>query len=294
MSRPRLTRKRVIPLLLPVAVLAGIGAAQAAIPDSNGVIRACYLKNGGSLRVSDTGTCKATELALSWNHVGPAGLTWRGEWATGTSYAPRDAVLHHGSSYVAIFSNQGSAPPSSNWMLLAAEGVKGDAGATGAQGPPGSPGPQGSPGPPGPQGLQGSPGPQGPPGPAGSAVRIINKREHTFAGPGLEKLISTSVSEGTYALTARADLEGFVSDSSGTFDHLGDCRLLQGSTLIGNAYESRSATGVETMSLTVVGVARVPSAGAEISLWCRTSGSQQGSLDGLGADLMIVKVGGEF
>src|SRR6266700_3146585 len=31
------------------------GAAYAVIPDSNGVIHACYSKTGGALRVSDTG-----------------------------------------------------------------------------------------------------------------------------------------------------------------------------------------------------------------------------------------------
>ena len=153
----KITRSRTILVAAAVAIAAAVGIAKAAIPDSNGVIRACYTKNGGALRVSDTGACKSTEVALSWNEVGPAGLTWKGEWASGSSYQVRDAVLYQGSSYIALFANQGSAPPSSNWMLLAAKGDKGDTGTTGAAGPAG------------PQGPTGATGPTGPAGPAGPA-----------------------------------------------------------------------------------------------------------------------------
>ncbi|GAA1133443.1 hypothetical protein GCM10009630_34520 [Kribbella jejuensis] len=67
-------------------VLGGAGLAYAAIPDSGGVIHACYGKTGGTLRVSDTGTCRSTEVSLSWNTAGPAavwsGLCWSPAEAT--------------------------------------------------------------------------------------------------------------------------------------------------------------------------------------------------------------------
>ena len=62
--------------LLAVAGLACLaaGAAFATIPDSNGVIHACY-KNGGQLRVidPDSASCGSNETALSWNVQGPPG-----------------------------------------------------------------------------------------------------------------------------------------------------------------------------------------------------------------------------
>ena len=55
------------------AVLAAGVAAIAAIPDSKGVIRACYAKKGGALRVSRTGKCHKGEKKLAFNQRGPQG-----------------------------------------------------------------------------------------------------------------------------------------------------------------------------------------------------------------------------
>ena len=60
------------------AVLGGVAAAS--IPDSAGVIHACYTRSSGALRIADTTACTSKETALSWNNVGPAGLTWQGQW----------------------------------------------------------------------------------------------------------------------------------------------------------------------------------------------------------------------
>jgi hypothetical protein len=68
--------------LVVVTVIAGTSfgsIAWAAIPDSTGVIHACYANKGGALRVIDTAattTCKSTEQPLTWNQQGiqgPAG-----------------------------------------------------------------------------------------------------------------------------------------------------------------------------------------------------------------------------
>lgn len=293
MSKLRLTRLRVVVVLAAVA-LAVVGIARAAIPDSNGVIHACYAKSGGAMRVSDTGGCKSTEVALSWNQVGPPGLTWRGEWAPGSSYAVRDAVLYQGSSYIAIFANQGSAPPNSNWMLLAAKGEKGDkgdAGATGAQGPAG---PQGLKGEKGDKGDKGDTGDPGPAGAAGSSIRITYQPSHTFARPDYEKIVSTNLAEGTYALIGRAELGGeFIAGGQ----HNVGCQLRDAtSTSLGTTEDWRhtAEAGESEISLTVVGVVTVPSSGSEISLWCYNSGSRLGTLGNGGADLMTIKVGGTF
>ena len=51
------------------------GVALATIP-SGGVISACYLKSGGTLRVLDasTGTCSSKETSLAWNVQGVPGV----------------------------------------------------------------------------------------------------------------------------------------------------------------------------------------------------------------------------
>jgi hypothetical protein len=71
-------RQRGIRLLLATTALLALaaGMAYAAIPDSNGVVQACYQKVNGQLRVIDTskgGSCNASETALSWNQTGPPG-----------------------------------------------------------------------------------------------------------------------------------------------------------------------------------------------------------------------------
>jgi len=61
-----------------VAGFAAAGIAYASIPDSSGVIRACYAGRNGHLRVIDTdasGTCTSSEEPLNWNQVGPKGAT---------------------------------------------------------------------------------------------------------------------------------------------------------------------------------------------------------------------------
>jgi hypothetical protein len=196
-------RRRAGIVIIAVAVFGIASVTHAAIPDSDGVIKACYSKSGGTLRVSDSGACKSTEISLSWNNVGPAGLTWRGEWTPASTYGPRDAVLHEGSSYVALFNNTASAPPSSNWMLLAAKGAKGDEGDAGAAGPPGPAGPQG------PKGDQGIAGPPGPSGVVG-AFRASGIGDYPGDGQPHE-IVKLDVPAGTYFAVATGDASNFFS-----------------------------------------------------------------------------------
>ena len=64
-----------------IALLVALGGvAAASIPGKGGVINACYLKTGGSLRVFDTskpgasGRCHQNERTLTWNRQGPQGI----------------------------------------------------------------------------------------------------------------------------------------------------------------------------------------------------------------------------
>lgn len=81
----RITRR-----LTPAMAVGGIalllalgGVAFAAIPDSHGVIHACYQKDGGPLRVIDSakrgfaGRCHRSEVSLTFNQRGRRGLRGR-------------------------------------------------------------------------------------------------------------------------------------------------------------------------------------------------------------------------
>ena len=90
--------------------------------------------------------------------VAPAGLVWKGQWASGTPYILNDTVGYNGASYFCILAISGIlSPPSdpTHWALLAAQGATGPQGAIGATGAPGSLGPVG---PAGPQGVPGTAG----------------------------------------------------------------------------------------------------------------------------------------
>jgi hypothetical protein len=120
-----------------LALLAiGGGVALATIPGSGGVIRGCYAKYGGSLRVIDQGSCRPTESPLNWNQAGQQGL--QGPQGPAGPQGPQGAK-----------GDQGSQGPAGQ------QGPKGDTGSTGAEGPQGQQGPAGQ---------QGPTGPQGPPG----------------------------------------------------------------------------------------------------------------------------------
>jgi hypothetical protein len=63
-------------VLVTVGILAlSSMVAYATIPDANDVIHGCYKKNGGTLRVIDSGVeqCSSNESPLSWNQSGPQG-----------------------------------------------------------------------------------------------------------------------------------------------------------------------------------------------------------------------------
>jgi hypothetical protein len=81
MTKP-IRRRGALLLGLAALVLAGAGGvAYATIPDSAGIIHACFLNQGGNLRVIDTdagAVCRPGETPLSWNQSGSAGgpLAW--------------------------------------------------------------------------------------------------------------------------------------------------------------------------------------------------------------------------
>lgn len=84
----------------------------------------------GSTYISITENLNSEPPSDDWEAVAikgdSGGLTWTGAWSDATSYAAGAGVSHESSSYIAIFSNTNSEPPSANWHLLAERGQDGD------------------------------------------------------------------------------------------------------------------------------------------------------------------------
>lgn len=105
--------------------------------------------------------------------AGPTGppVSFRGVWQSPIVYAVGDAVSENGTSYTALFVNQGIDPAidvansGGTWAVLA---LKGADGTEGPVGPQGEQGPQGIQGAIGLQGVQGPQGPVGATGPTGA------------------------------------------------------------------------------------------------------------------------------
>jgi hypothetical protein len=108
--------RRGLPVLVVLGALVAVGVAFATIPDSGGVIHACYSDSNGALRLVDGATCKSHETALSWNTQGVPGPV-----------GPQGPAGPKGDTGAT-----GPAGPT---------GPKGDTGATGPAGPAGPPGP---------------------------------------------------------------------------------------------------------------------------------------------------------
>jgi hypothetical protein len=95
----------------------------------------------------DTGAQGPQGIQGVQGDTGPAGagVQWRGEWSSSTTYIQNDAVAYQGSSYISKQNaNTNHVPTDTTWWALWVE--KGDTGAQGIQGVQGIQGPQGEPG----------------------------------------------------------------------------------------------------------------------------------------------------
>ncbi len=147
----------------------GVAAAvHASIPDSNGVIHACYntsLAHGspvGALRVVDTagvnGRCASWEKALSWSGRGATGTT--GPVGSTGPTGPTGPSGSRGPTGAGATGRAGSTGPTGATGPSGARGPTGT-GSTGAQGPTGS------------TGATGRTGATGATGPAGAGALLV-------------------------------------------------------------------------------------------------------------------------
>jgi hypothetical protein len=160
--------------------------AFAQIPDSNGVIHACYHTGNGGIRVvDDPSECTSGEAPLEWYQTGAAG-------AQGPA-GPQGPIGPAG-----VDGAQGAQGP---------QGSPGVDGAQGAEGPQGSPGVDGVDGADGADGAQGPQGPAGPPGAGGAGVGLgsstTGPRRVRRRATVLERL---QLPAGSYVLMAKVSL----------------------------------------------------------------------------------------
>ena len=122
-------RLSLIGLVVGIGVAVG-GIAYAAIPDSNGVIHACYNSDSGALRVfgksKDLQQCNASEKALDWSQTGATGQIG----ATGPT-GPSGSIGATGATGPTGATGQGATG------ATGPTGATGQTGATGATGPSG-------------------------------------------------------------------------------------------------------------------------------------------------------------
>src|SRR3954451_6974922 len=150
LDKLRRPRRRTLFAAAAVLALGCAGIAYSAIPDSGGVIHACF-KDNGDLRVIDTAaskkeTCKNNETALNWNQTGAQGAQGpKGDKGDTGPQGPAGATGPKGDK-----GDTGAQGPAG------ATGPKGDTGAIGAQGPKGDTGPAGATGAQGPKGDTGA------------------------------------------------------------------------------------------------------------------------------------------
>ena len=139
--------------LIAAVTMAAFGVViVASIPDSGGVIRACYNTTNGQVRIVESAAnCRNGELAINWNQTGPVG--------------PQGPIGPQG--IVGPIGPQGIVGPTGNQGPIGLTGPQGLIGPLGLTGPMGTAGSDGLPGSPGAPGSDGATGPEGPAGPAG-------------------------------------------------------------------------------------------------------------------------------
>jgi hypothetical protein len=158
----RVTRKRLVMLVVAAALVTAGGIAYAAIPDGNGIYTACKLNALGTIRLIDPSgppssplsRCSALETKISWNQGGPTG-------------APGDKGPAGDKGPVGDQGAPGDKGPGGDKGLTGDKGPGGDTGAPGDKGLVGDKGPNGDPGAAGDKGATGDKGPAGDPGAKG-------------------------------------------------------------------------------------------------------------------------------
>jgi hypothetical protein len=154
-------------VLITAALAATVAFGQ--IPDSDGVIHACYHTGNGGIRVvNDDTECSSGESPLDWYQVGATGGQGpQGPAGPAGADGPQGPQGQQG--LPGADGADGAQGPQGPPGADGADGAQGQQGPPGADGADGAQGPQGPAGVDGANGADGAPGPQGPQGPQGPA-----------------------------------------------------------------------------------------------------------------------------
>jgi hypothetical protein len=226
---------------------AGIAvSAYAAVPDSGGVIHACYDTTNGNLRlVNGPADCRKGESPITWNQTGLQGL-------------------------------QGAAGTQGQAGTQGATGTQGPQGPVGPQGPQGPVGPQGATGDQGPMGPEGATGGQGPQGPAGATGATGPAgATHAFStSAGATSVPAGWVATPVVVESVTVPAGNYVVWATGQVDQVFGSDNVANCTLTGNVdFASQMIkAGNVAASYSLTGTVSLPSGGT-ISLRCAGSHS---------------------
>jgi Collagen triple helix repeat (20 copies) len=204
-----------------LVALAGT-VAFASIPDSAGVIHACFKTNNGQLRVIDSATqqCRKGETAISWNQAGlpgpqgPQGIQGL-TGAAGATGATGPQGLKGDTGATGATGAQGIQGLTGATGATGAQGIQGLTGATGATGAQGIQGPKGDTGATGAQGVPGVPGVSGLVLVMGPTVTISNSNASSVAAcPAGKKVLG-----GGFNWTGSVFPDENEPDSTGNFNN---------------------------------------------------------------------------
>jgi hypothetical protein len=247
-----------------VIVVTGTLAAAVAfaqIPDSDGVIHACYHTGNGGIRVvNDATECSAGESSLDWYQAGAAGAQGpAGPPGLDGAEGPQGPPGADGAA--------GLQGPLGADGADGAQGPQGPAGADGADGAQGPQGPAGADGAQGPQGVPGADGAQGPQGPAGADGAAHGLASSTVGRLKVRKRVRVlerlDLPAGAYVLLAKVSLGQLSTHSTHVVCGLTAGGRLDRASVVLGATGNASAQTVDLM------LSRVLAAPGPALLRCR-------------------------
>ena len=271
-------------VIAATVVFGGLAAtALAQIPDSDGVIHACYHTSNGGLRVvNDASECGTSEQELTWFQSGAPGSVG----ATGPT-GPVGPTGPAGPTGAAGPSGPQGAPGADG--LDGADGIDGVDGAPGPAGPAGSQGPVGPEGPAGPIGPEGPAGPQGPAGASGASDAFVKTvTGKVTVGTHRTPVAHLDLDPGSYIVYASLKL----SQSATTTPTRVSCSLWVGSDRDRGLIRLGPAVGASAMTMSLMAAQDLAApGGADVKCRYARQGAEPRTVTARSTQLVAIAVG---
>jgi len=268
-------------VIAATVVFGGLAAtALAQIPDSDGVIHACYHTSNGGLRVvNDASECGTSEQELTWFQSGAPGSVG----ATG----PTGSAGPTGPAGPA--GPVGPAGPAGPGGPQGAPGADGVDGADGIDGVDGAPGPAGPAGPQGPVGPEGPAGPQGPAGASGAFDAFVKTvTGKVTVGTHRTPVAHLDLHSGSYVVYASLKL----SQSATTTPTRVSCSLWVGSDRDRGLIRLGPAVGASAMTMSLMAAQDLAApGGADVKCRYARQGAEPRTVTARSTQLVALAVG---